>query len=101
MLVTALRKPGVHASLAAAGSYRPSWKASDRGFWNGVPSPVRDYWIARGERYREFEWPSLEPMYSDYERTGNRQRFEAVYHKRRQVLTTLLLAEAFEHQGRL
>jgi hypothetical protein len=100
MLLKSLRHPGLHASLAAPDSYRPGWTARDRPFWNAGGESVSHYWIARGERYREFSWPSLEPLASDYEQTGNRQRFEAVYHKRRQVLTTLVLAEAFEHQGR-
>jgi len=86
--------------LAAPESYRPRWAAADRDLWDRVPEPTRDFWIARAERYREFSWPSLEPLYADFETTGNRQRFEAVYHRRRQVATTFVLAEALEHRGR-
>jgi hypothetical protein len=100
MLLTVLRSRGLLASLAARGSYRPRWTARDRQFWDGGGEPLRQYWIARGERCLDFSWPSLEPMYADYQQTGNRLRFEAVYHKRRQVVTTLILAEAFENQGR-
>jgi hypothetical protein len=88
------------ARLANPESYRPRWAAADRELWNRVPESTRDFWIARGERYREFSWPSLEPLYADFETTGNRQRFEAVYHRRRQVATTFVLAEALEHRGR-
>jgi hypothetical protein len=86
--------------LAAPESYRPRWAAADRELWDRVPEPTRDFWIARAERYREFSWPSLEPLYADFETTGNRQRFEAVYHRRRQMATTFVLAEALEHRGR-
>jgi hypothetical protein len=100
MLLNLLRSGGIHATLAAPGSYQPRWTAGDRPFWDAAGDAVRGFWIARGERYVDFAWPSLDPMYSDYEQTGNRQRFEAMYHKRRQVATTLIFAEAFENQGR-
>ena len=86
--------------LAAPESYRPKWAAGDRDMWNRVPQSMKDFWIARAEHYRSFPWPSLEPLYADFQTTGNRQRFEAVYHRRRQVITTFVLAEALEHRGR-
>jgi hypothetical protein len=75
--------------LADPESYRPQWAATDREMWDRVPEATRDFWIARAERYREFSWPPLAPLYADFQTTGNRQRFEAVYHRRRQVATTL------------
>ena len=86
--------------LADPESYRPQWAATDREMWDRVPEATRDFWIARAERYREFSWPPLAPLYADFQTTGNRQRFEAVYHRRRQVATTFVLAEALEHRGR-
>ena len=93
-------QPGALAGMAAPDSYRPNWTAADRRMWDRADERVQRYWIARGETYRDFAWLPLEPMYSDYQKTGNRQGFESGYHKRRQVVTTLVLAEAFEHRGR-
>jgi len=98
--VTRLLSSEMLDRLADPKSYRPKWAATDREMWNRVPESTRDFWIARAERYREFSWPSLEPLYADFQTTGNRQRFEAVYHRRRQVATTFVLAEALEHSGR-
>jgi hypothetical protein len=100
MLDGRLQASGMLARIANRGSYRPRWTAADRAMWDGVEEPTRRYWIGRGERYRDFAWPSLEPLYRDYQETGNRQRFEATYHRRRQAVTTFVLAEAFERRGR-
>jgi hypothetical protein len=100
MRLTRLLSGGMLDRLADPESYRPKWAASDREMWNRVPDSVRDFWVARAERYRNFPWPPLEPLYADFQTTGNRQRFEAVYHRRRQVITTFVLAEALEHHGR-
>jgi hypothetical protein len=68
--------------------------------WDRVDEPTRRFWIERGERYCRFDWPPLEPLYRDYHETGSRQRFEPTYHRRRQAVTTFVLAEALEHRGR-
>jgi hypothetical protein len=39
-------------------------------------------------------------MYAEYERTGKRGGYELPYHTRRQVMSTLVLAEGFENRGR-
>jgi len=80
--------------------YRPAVTLHDRSLWEGVDPAVRDYWITRARRYLDFDWPELtRELYDDYRRTGERRRFEAAYHKRRQVVATLLLGEGFENQG--
>src|SRR5262245_5811204 len=99
-LLGRLQAPGMLERIARVGSYRPRWTAADRTMWNRVDEPTRHFWIERGERYLGFDWPPLEPLYRDYHEAGSRQRFEPTYHRRRQAVTTFVLAEALEHRGR-
>jgi hypothetical protein len=100
MLLNLLGSPGMLETIAAPHSYRPRWTIGDRQLWDRIAEPTRRFWIARAERYLDFDWPPLEPMYSDYERTGVRTRFEALYHRRRQIAATFAFAELFENAGR-
>jgi hypothetical protein len=81
--------------------YRPPVTVRDRAVWDGVDPEVRRYWIERGARHLDFAWPALSAeMYAEYARTGERAAYEAPYHRRRQAIATLLLAEGFENRGR-
>jgi hypothetical protein len=96
-----LAEARVRAALRRGDGYRPALAFRDRAFWDGLDDEQRRYWIARGERYLDFPWPAFTPdLYDEYARTGERARFEKAYHKRRQVVTTLVLAEGMENRGR-
>jgi hypothetical protein len=101
MLLKLLRESGSRRGLLANGGYRPPFRAEDRAVWDGVDEETRRYWIQRGERYLHYDWPPLtSEMYAEYQRTGRRGGFELPYHTRRQVMSTLVLAEGFENRGR-
>lgn len=101
MLLEMLNRPGIKGGPLIHGEYRPRLTARDRAFWEGTDPGTRRFWTRCGEKYLAFDWPSLTAeMYADYQRTGERRRFELPYHQRRQTLTLLTLAEGFENEGR-
>jgi len=101
MLLELLRQTRNRGALLVHGEYRPPFAVHDRAVWDRVDEEARRYWIRRGETYLDYDWPPLTAeMYADYERTGKRSAFELPYHTRRQVVSTLVLAEGFENRGR-
>jgi hypothetical protein len=69
--------------------------------WNRIPEEVRKTIIAQAEEYAAAEFPSLPAtLYLEFRRNGDRDRFQAVYFSRRNMLHDLVLAECLEYQGR-
>lgn len=74
--------------------------------WDAVASnpAVKPYVrgiIAAAEGFLSEPFPEARAtLYMEFRRNGNRSRYEADYFKRRTVLSTLFLAEAFEGNGR-
>ncbi|MBR1477244.1 MAG: heparinase II/III family protein [Lachnospiraceae bacterium] len=74
---------------------------NDRTFWVGLPKDMRMGILEKGEEILKTEYPVLLLSdYTDFSRTGNRERFESKYFLRRNMLTNLVLAECVEDNGR-
>ena len=74
--------------------------SSDRAFWTSTPLSAKE-WREKAERYLAKPIPELtEELYRDFEKTGRRDRFEAVAWERLDRAATLGVAEALENQGR-
>ena len=101
MLLELLRETGHRGGLLVHGEYRPPFRVKIGRCgteWMKRPGGTG---YRRGEMYLDYDWPPLTAeMYADYERTGQRGGFELPYHTRRQVISTLVLAEGFENRGR-
>jgi hypothetical protein len=81
--------------------WSPFARISDREFWNTLPANARQRIVKAGEEAQAKPMPALPAtLYLDYARTGNRSRFEAIYHERRSGLHTLVLGECVEAKGR-
>lgn len=81
--------------------FMPYASAGCRKQWENLDPEVRESLIQQGEAYLGFEYPFITAVdYMDFVRTGNRSRFSTKYSPRRQALTTLVLAECAEYQGR-
>lgn len=73
----------------------------DRGGWNRIPEDARQACVAAAEKQVGSPWPPLPAtLYLEYQRNGNRSRFEAPYRGRRSRLCELALAECVENRGR-
>lgn len=78
-------------------SDRPAWQAIAR---KNTPELVANL-LAAGEEAARQPVPALSAsLFLEYKRTGERTGFETPLHLRRSRLTTLLLAECLEGQGR-
>ncbi len=74
---------------------------SDRDAWESLDAEIRDGLIRTGEETAGEPWPMLLLTdYLDFNRTGNRVRFEDKYFGRRIRLTKLVMAECAENSGR-
>jgi len=78
-------------------SLLPAWE--NRKAWEAVESAADI--ISQAETLSQSDWPVLPAWrYMDFQRDGNRSRYEAVYFERRNRLLSFLAAECCEGKGR-
>ena len=81
--------------------WRPFPRLADRAGWQALPETARTLLVRQGEAALSKPIPFLPAtLYLEYQRVGNRSRFEAVHRERRQLLQALALAECVEAKGR-
>ena len=81
--------------------WQPFPTVDERDFWNSLPESTRKASVERGERALEEEWPLLTAtLFLEYALNGNRINFQRPYFARRSRLSSLVLAECMEGQGR-
>lgn len=89
------------AILLPPDQWRPFPRLADRPGWQALPEPARTLLVRQGEEALGKPVPFLPAtLYLEYQRVGNRSRFEAVHRERRQLLQALVLAECVEAKGR-
>jgi len=87
--------------LLSKANYRPFPTIEDRNQWGELPLNLRLFWIDKGVKNLNYEWPNITAAeYMDYSRTGNRINFDTASWRRREILASLVVAECFENQGR-
>jgi hypothetical protein len=91
----------VRQSLVSPGSWRPYPAATDRDAWEGLPSEERAALVADGESLVGASWPELKAtLFMEFQRDGNRSRYQKESYDRRKMLIRLVAAECVENQGR-
>jgi hypothetical protein len=91
----------IRASLLEAKEWNPFPEYTDRESWQQVDKKVSIHYIKEAERLLDFSWPALTAsVFLEFIITGNRSNYQTTYHERRDVLTTLVLAEVLEGEGR-
>ena len=66
-----------------------------------ILAPYGDGFVARAEGLLDEPYPQLcASMYMQFVRNGNRSNYEALYFRRRSMLTTFVMAELYEGKGR-
>ena len=79
----------------------PFPKIEDRAGWAKADQEMMKAYIKKAETYLNYEWPSVPATKSLLiERTGDREEYQNISFKKREVLGTLLLAEIAENKGR-
>lgn len=76
-------------------------KRSQRQIWDNVDGDIKDYYIQKAQKIAQKPIPMLTASgYMEYAENGNRTNYEDPYHLRRNELTSLLIAECCENEGR-
>jgi hypothetical protein len=94
------------AKLLPRDQWRPFPPASDRHAWDGLLSaPLNQErkadLVKKATALLGSPWPPLPAtLYMEFQRNGNRTRYEAPYFTRRQNLAVLVLAECMVNDGR-
>lgn len=79
----------------------PFPKLADRKRWSKADEAMMKAFLQKAETYVNYEWPSIPATKSLLiERTGDRDEYQNISFKKREVLGTLLLAEIYENKGR-
>ncbi|MFP4027731.1 MAG: heparinase II/III family protein [Candidatus Brocadiia bacterium] len=87
--------------LVQFGLWHPYPTADEREKWESLPSEMRSYMIDKGEEALDENWPLLPAtLFLDYDRTGNRARYQKVLGQRRKILHRLIFAECAQGDGR-
>src|SRR5690606_12817139 len=81
--------------------WQPFPKLSDRQGWSKADEQMMQGFLTKANSLLDYDWPSISATKSLLiERTGDRNEYQAVSFKKREVLGTMLLAEIYENEGR-
>jgi len=87
--------------LIAQEKWVPFPKIGDRAGWAKADQEMMKAYVKKAETYLNYIWPSVPATKSLLiERTGDRDEYQSISFKKREVLGTLLLAEIAENKGR-
>src|SRR5829696_5611214 len=94
-------KENLAAILIPQTRWTPFPKTSDRTGWAKADEAMMKSFVKQAESYLIYDWPSIPATKSLLiERTGDRNEYQNISFKKRDVLGTLLLAEVYENKGR-
>ncbi len=92
----------VREKLLKREQFHPFPKYGERQAWEGLPAPIREFYLKLTDEVLDFEIPNLPATYyMDFYRTGLASRHQALTRMRREMLLVALLAECIEGRGRL
>lgn len=87
--------------LIPQATWVPFPKPGDRTAWAKADQQMLNTILKEAESYLNYDWPSIAATKSLlFERTGDRNEYQSISFKKRNVLGVLLLAEVHENKGR-
>jgi hypothetical protein len=88
-------------TLIPQSEWKPFPLPDDREGWSKADKDMLQATVKKAEELIDYNWPTIPATLSLlYVRTGNRSQYEAVSFKKRNVLATMIVAEAAENKGR-
>jgi hypothetical protein len=91
----------VRSALVAPGEWRPYPAIDDRQAWDGLPADRKASLVADAEPLIGASWPELKAtLFMEFQRNGNRSRYQKESYDRRKMLIRLVAAECVENKGR-
>src|SRR2546430_3848966 len=101
LLTGALSEQTLAAALLPAAQWHPYPTIRDRADWEAVPQEIRTGFIQAAGQYQGTTWERIPATVTlQFIRNGNRSNYDAINTRQREKLTTLVLAEVFENEGR-
>jgi hypothetical protein len=101
LLATAWPAEKIAASLVPGEGFHPLPTAAERGPWEQLPSDATATLLQAAEAQLKTPWEVLPAAVAlEFQRNGNRSRYEALRNRRRNKLQALVLAECLENKGR-
>lgn len=87
--------------LIPQSEWMPFPKPDDREQWSKAEQAMMKAILAKAESFLDYDWPYIPATKSLLiERTGDRNEYQNMSFKKREVLGTMLIAEIFENKGR-
>ncbi len=91
----------VAALLVPVERFRPYPEAAERPSWEALPAELRQALILAADRHLGGTWPVLPAtLFMEFQRNGNRSRYERESFARRAALSALVAGECAEGRGR-
>src|SRR2546427_10637670 len=101
LLTGALSEQTLAAALIPAAQWHPYPTIQDRAEWEVVPQEIRAGFIREAQQYLGTTWERIPATVTlQYIRSGILSNVDAMNARKRDKLTTLVLAEVFENAGR-
>jgi len=101
LLTGALSEQTLAAALLPAAQWHPYPTIRDRADWEAVPQEIRAAFIQAARQHVGATWERIPATVTlEFIRNGNRSNYDAINTRQREKLTTLVLAEVFENEGR-
>jgi hypothetical protein len=92
---------GLQKLLIPHAEWRPFPKINEREKWGEANKEMMKAILSKADSFIDYEWPYIPATKSLLiERTGDRDEYQAMSFKKREVLGTMLLAEIYENKGR-
>jgi hypothetical protein len=87
--------------LVSHTDFKPFPKINDRAGWSKADQEHLQAYLKTAEGYLNYDWPSIPATKSLLiDRTGDRDEYQSLSFKKREVLGTMVIAEIYENKGR-
>ena len=101
LLTGGLSEQALAAVLIPAAQWHPYPTIRDRADWEAVPQEIRAGFVREAQQSLGTAWERIPATVTlQYIRNGNRSHYDVMNTRQREKLTTLVLAEVFENEGR-
>ena len=101
LLASAWTPEKLAASIQPRDRFHPFPTAAERARWEQLPTDAAAALAQSGESQLKTPWEVLPAtLFLEFQRDGNRSRYEAVRNRRRNKLQALVVAECVENKGR-
>ncbi|RYF86599.1 MAG: heparinase, partial [Chitinophagaceae bacterium] len=87
--------------MTPAASWKPFPAIDDRSAWSKADKEMMEQYLRQADSLINYNWPGIPATTSLLiERTGDRDEYQLMSFKKRNVLGTMLIAEIYENKGR-